>query len=68
MAEFVTDRGAPRALLRRSLISVELTSSELSLLIETLNVKGVRAAEDPEQIDFADFLFRRVAELWEAFR
>lgn len=68
MAHLAPDRSAPRALLRRSLISVDVTPSELSLLIETLNAKAVRAAEAFEQVDFADFLFRRVAELREAFR
>jgi hypothetical protein len=63
-----TDRTAPRALLQRSLISVKLTPAELSSLIEALNTKAVHAADDPDQIDFADFLFRRVAELREAFR
>jgi hypothetical protein len=68
MNHIAPDRLAPRALLRRSLISAQVTPSELSLLIETLTAKALRAAEDPEQVDFADFLFRRVAELREAFR
>ena len=68
MAHLAPDHTAPRALLRRSLISAQVTQSELSLLIEALNAKAVRAAEDPEQIDFADFLFRRAAELREAGR
>jgi hypothetical protein len=62
------DRSAPRAMLPRPLIAIELTSSELSMLVEALSAKACRAAEDPEQIDFADYLFRRVAELREAFR
>jgi hypothetical protein len=62
------DRFAPRALLSRPLITIEVTSSELSMLVEALNTRACRAAEDPEQIDFADYLFRRVAELREAFR
>ena len=62
------DRVAPRALLARLLISVEVTPSELSLLIDTLQAKAVRAAEDPDQTDFADYLLRRVAELREAMR
>jgi hypothetical protein len=68
MGHLAPDRFAPRALLRRELISVPVAPSELSLLIETLTAKALRAAEDPEQVDFADFLFRRVAELREAFR
>jgi hypothetical protein len=68
MVHLAPDRFAPRALLCRSLISIEVSPSELSLLIETLTAKAVRAAENSEQIDFADFLFRRVTELREAFR
>jgi hypothetical protein len=68
MAHLAPDRFAPRALLHRSLISVQVAPSELSLLIEMLTAKALRAAEDPEQVDFADFLFRRVAELRDAFR
>jgi hypothetical protein len=63
-----TDRTAPRALLHRSLITVEITPLELSVLIEVLTTRAVRAADDPDQVDFADFLFRRIAELREAFR
>jgi hypothetical protein len=63
-----TDPTAPRALLHRSLIPVEVTSLELSLLIGVLEARAHIAAQDPEQIDFADFLYRRVAELREAFR
>ena len=68
MVHLAPDRFAPRALLRRPLICIQVTPSELSLLIKALNAKALRAAEDPEQVDFADFLFRRVAELREAFR
>jgi hypothetical protein len=52
-------------LLRRSVPSGH---QSLTLLIEALNAKAVRAAEVSEQIDFADFLFRRCAELREAVR
>jgi hypothetical protein len=41
---------------------------ELSLLIAALETRALRAAEDPDQVDFADFLFRRVAQLREAGR
>jgi hypothetical protein len=62
-------RFAPRALLRRPPgISLELTPFELSLLIEALEDRALRAAEDPDLVDYADFLFRRVAELREAGR
>jgi hypothetical protein len=62
------DRFAPRALLLRPAITTELTAFELHLLIEALQVRACRAADDPDQIDFADYLFRRVAELREALR
>ena len=55
MGHLAPDRFARRALLRRELISVPVAPSELSLLIETLTAKALRAAEDPEQVDFADF-------------
>jgi hypothetical protein len=62
------DRSAPRALLVRPTINVELTPTELALLIEALTVRANRAAADPEQSDFADYLYRRVAELRQAGR
>jgi hypothetical protein len=68
MTHQAPDRFAPRALLRRALIVVEITPSELALLVEALEARAAVAAEHPEQIDFADFLFRRVAELREACR
>jgi hypothetical protein len=61
------DRFAPRALLHRSLISVELTASELHRLIRSLEAEATAAAEFGLD-DYADFLFRRVAELREASR
>jgi hypothetical protein len=62
------DRATPRALLYRTMVSVELTSNELSILIEVLEARAVEAADRSDQVDFADYLFRRVAELREAFR
>jgi hypothetical protein len=64
----VPDLSAPRALLHREMITVHLTSLELSNLIELLEARACRAAQHPEQVDFADYLFWRVAELREAFR
>jgi hypothetical protein len=61
------DRFAPRAQLVRSLILVELTASELYRLIRSLEAEAVAAA-DIGMDDYADFLFRRVAELREAGR
>jgi hypothetical protein len=62
------DRTTPRALLNRTLITVQVTASELHTLIEALETKAAKAAEDGDQIDFADFLYRRCAELREACR
>lgn len=59
---------APRASLARPSISIALTPSELYSLIEALESKASRAAEDANQIDYADYAFRRIAELREALR
>jgi hypothetical protein len=40
----------------------------LRALLQALNVKAIHSADDPDQIDHADCLFRRIAELREAFR
>lgn len=58
----------PRSLLRRRTITLDVTPTELHDLIETINAKAIRAAACPEQEDFADFLFQRVAQLREAGR
>jgi hypothetical protein len=58
----------PRALLRRSLITVKVTPLELSALIELLETRATVAADHSDQCDFADFLFCRIAELREAGR
>lgn len=58
----------PLALLVRPTITAELTPSELSLLIEALQARAIRAADDPDLVDYADFLFRRIAMLREAGR
>jgi hypothetical protein len=63
-----TDRLVPLALLKRTLITVELSSHELSLLVELLESRALDAAQHSDQCDFADYLFRWVAELREAFR
>jgi hypothetical protein len=69
MVHLAPDRFAPRALLRRPTIPVELTPSEFfSTLIEALEARALRVAEDPDLIDAADFLFGRVAELRAAGR
>jgi hypothetical protein len=49
-------------------IRIEVTPLELSLLIEALETRALRAADDADQVDFADYLFRRITELREASR
>jgi hypothetical protein len=63
----MTHLAAPRALLARPLIPVDLTASELHRLIRCLEAEAVAAAEVGMD-DYADFLFRRVAELRETAR
>jgi hypothetical protein len=58
----------PRALLRRQTVTVELTPFELSVLIEALQGRAVRAAESADLIDVADHWFCRIAQLREALR
>jgi hypothetical protein len=57
-----------RALLRQTLITIEVSPLELSLLITALERRALQAADDPEMIDFAQYMFCRVAELREAGR
>ena len=68
MAYLAPDRFAPRALLRRSLISVRVTPYELHVLIEALESRASLAADNPETVDVADHWFDRVDELREASR
>jgi hypothetical protein len=58
---------APRALLIRARIPIEVTASELYRLIRSLEAEAVVAAEIGLD-DYADFLFRRCAELRKAGR
>lgn len=58
---------APRALLRRPRITVELTPSELYTLIAALERRATEVAGDGLD-DFADYLFCRCAELRECCR
>lgn len=62
-----TDRFVPRALLLRTMVMVELTSSELHRLIKSLEIEAEAAIENGQD-DYADFVLRRVAELREAGR
>jgi hypothetical protein len=59
---------APRSLVIRPLIRLEVTPFEHAGLIAWLEARALHAAEDPAQIDYADYLFRRIAELREAAR
>jgi hypothetical protein len=58
------DASAPRALLNRLLVPVELTPSELHRLVRALETEAVAAIDDGKD-DYADYLLRRV-ELREA--
>ena len=58
----------PISLSTRALVPVELTPRELHRLVRLLEGDAIRAADDPEQVDFADFLFQRAAALREAGR
>jgi hypothetical protein len=62
-----TDRFAPRALLRRQFITIDVTASELYRLIRALEAEAEEAIASGLD-DYADFLIRRVAELREAGR
>jgi hypothetical protein len=59
---------APRALLRRRRIRVGLSPWELHRLIRSLEERAREAADEPDGVDYADYLFRRVAQLREAAR
>ena len=59
---------APRSVLRRHMIKVQLTPSEIYVLIEALEAQAERAAQCFDQTDFADYVFQRVAELRETAR
>jgi hypothetical protein len=59
---------APRSLLVRETITLEVYPIELHDLIELLTARAVRAAESPDQVGYADYLFQRIAALREAGR
>jgi hypothetical protein len=58
----------PRALLHRPKITVEITPHELYLLIQALEARADKAAEDPATEDYADYTYQRIAVLREAGR
>jgi hypothetical protein len=58
----------PRSLATRTLITVELTPHEVHRLIQVLDAEANRAADDADQVGYADFLFQQVAALREALR
>jgi hypothetical protein len=70
MVQLAPDRFAPRALPshQQMTLTITVTPFELSVLIEALEARGRRYAEDIETIDVAQHWFDRVAELREAFR
>jgi hypothetical protein len=57
---------APRSLATRSLVTIEVTPYELHRLIRILEDEATKAADDVDQIGYADFLYQRVAALREA--
>jgi hypothetical protein len=59
---------APRSLLVRPTITLEVYLVELHNLIELLTARAVRALKDPDQVGCADYLFQRIAALREAGR
>ena len=59
---------APRALLRRPTVIIELTPFEAHVLIRHLESRAMRAASNPDLVDVADAMFLRVAQLREALR
>lgn len=63
-----TKTHTPRALMARPAIEISLTPSELAILIRALEARANAAAEHFDQVDYADFLFQRIADLREAGR
>ena len=59
---------APRSLAGRQTIAVEMSSDELHRLIRLIEAETSRAASDPDQTGYADYLFHRIAYLREAGR
>jgi hypothetical protein len=57
-----------RSLPTHSIVTIEVTPRELHRLIRVLEDEAVKAADDVDQLDFADYLFQRVAALREAAR
>ena len=55
------DPSAPRALLHRLLIPIEVTSSELHRLVRSLEAEAMAAIADG-RTDYADFLLRKLNE------
>jgi len=62
-----SDRFTPRALLNRTMLTIEVTPSELFRLVRSLEAEAMAAIEEGKD-DYADFVLRRVAELREAGR
>lgn len=62
-----SDRCAPRALLVRPLITLDVTPSELHRLVRSIEADALTAIDEGKD-DYADYLLRRCAELREAAR
>jgi hypothetical protein len=67
MPEITPTRCAPRALLVRPLITLEITPAELHRLVRSIEADALVAIDEGKD-DYADFLLRRCAELREAAR
>jgi hypothetical protein len=63
-----TDCFAPRALLRKHLVTVQLSPFEACLLVAELEGRACRYMHDAETVDVAQHWFDRVAYLREAMR
>ena len=58
----------PRSLAARTFITVELTQHEVHRLIQVLEAEANRAADNADQVAFADYLFQQAAALRGALR
>jgi hypothetical protein len=58
----------PRSVPTRDLITIGVTPHELHRFVRLLEKEAVKAADEADQIAFADFLFQRIAALREAGR
>jgi hypothetical protein len=59
---------APRSLVVRQTITIEVSPEELYKLVCVLEAEAEHAAEYSDRIGYADYLFQRIAALREAAR